>query len=114
MEQSLSSSIAKEVWRLAVQVAMDSLASDTGDSDGRRHALPPDMALQMFRRRLAALECGMTPRELDVCARTLIGMTAEGIALDLNVKKSSVSTYRKRAYARLGISSQSQLYRLLM
>ena len=113
MEQSLSSSIAKEVWRLAVQVAMASVASDAVNAEGRRFALPPDVAMQMFRSRLAALECGMTPRELDVCARTLIGLTAEGIALDLNIKKSSVSTYRKRAYARLGISSQSQLYRLL-
>jgi DNA-binding CsgD family transcriptional regulator len=113
MEQSLSSSIAKEVWRLAIQSAMASLAEDIGGNEAFRRGLPPEVALDMFRRRLDVLGRGLTPRELDVCARALIGMTAEGIALDLNIKKSSVSTYRKRAYARLGISSQNQLYRLL-
>jgi DNA-binding CsgD family transcriptional regulator len=112
MQEIPPSSVAREIWRLAVQVAMDS-ADRWNDHDLRHEALPPDLALQLFRRRLAALQRGMTQRELDVCARTLIGLTAEGIAIDLNIKKTSVLTYRKRAYARLGISSQTQLFRLL-
>lgn len=60
-------------------------------------------------RRLAARLPALSARERAVCARTLGGMTAEAIALDLGIKPSSVQTYRKRAYARLGISSASQL-----
>lgn len=111
MHHSLSSSFANDVWRLVVQIIGSTMSA--GDGKGLEGVPTPDLALQMFRQRLAALQCGLTGRELDVCARTLIGLTAEGIALDLNIKKSSVSTYRKRAYARLGISSHSQLYRLL-
>ena len=51
----------------------------------------------------------LTSRERAVCARTLGGMTAEAIALDLGIGQSSVLTYRRRAYQRLGISSIHQL-----
>lgn len=51
----------------------------------------------------------LTEREREVCARTLAGMTAEAIALDLGVKPSTVLTYRRRAYERFGISSANQL-----
>jgi DNA-binding CsgD family transcriptional regulator len=112
MNEAVPSLVAREVWRLALQVAMASLGSGK-DNSIDNDVLPPEVALQLFRRRLVALDRALTPRELDVCARTLIGLTAEGIALDLNIKKSSVFTYRKRAYARLGISSQNQLFRLL-
>lgn len=113
MQDSSQPTVAKEIWRLAVQVAMASADQWKGEA-WEGEVLPPHLALQLFRRRLVALERGMTQRELDVCARTLIGLTAEGIALDLNIKKTSVLTYRKRAYARLGISSQTQLFRLLV
>ncbi len=60
-------------------------------------------------RRLAALAAGLTPRELAVCARTAAGQTAEAIALDLGIRPTSVVTYRRRAYGRLGITSGYQL-----
>ena len=72
-----------------------------------------ESALLHFRRRLLILDRGLTARELDVMARAIIGMTAEGTALDINVKKSSVVTYRKRAYERLGVSSLPELFRLV-
>jgi DNA-binding CsgD family transcriptional regulator len=56
------------------------------------------------------LHGGLTGREVAVLTRILIGMTSEGVALDLGIKVSSVVTYRKRAYAKLGISSQSELF----
>lgn len=52
----------------------------------------------------------LTTRERDVCARILLGFTAEAIALDLGIAPSSVVTYRKRAYARLGIVAQNELF----
>ncbi|WP_088625848.1 LuxR C-terminal-related transcriptional regulator [Oceanicola sp. 22II-s10i] len=51
----------------------------------------------------------LTPREGQVCARILYGMSTCGISLDLEIGKESVFTYRKRAYRRLCISSQREL-----
>ena len=56
----------------------------------------------------------LTPRELDVLRGTLEGASATGIAAQMGVKPASVVTYQKRAYARLGISSQRQLFALCM
>lgn len=59
--------------------------------------------------RLHSLCPTLTERERAVCARTVIGMTAEGIGLDLGIRPTSVLTYRRRAYERLGISTALQL-----
>jgi DNA-binding CsgD family transcriptional regulator len=47
----------------------------------------------------------LTPRERQVCARTIAGWTADRIAADLDIRPSSVLTYRQRAYRRLGVNS---------
>jgi len=64
--------------------------------------------------RLHAISGRLTPRERDVLARVLAGMTSEGIALDLGIALSSVLTYRKRGYARLGVTSQAELFALCL
>ncbi len=64
--------------------------------------------------RLHALDARLSRRERDVAARILAGMTSEGIALDLGVSRNTVLTYRKRAYARLGVSSQAELFSLCL
>lgn len=66
--------------------------------------------LAAFAARLHALDARLTRRELDVLARILLGITSEGIALDLGVSLNTVLTYRKRAYARLGVCSQAELF----
>jgi DNA-binding CsgD family transcriptional regulator len=62
--------------------------------------------------RLSTIQKRLTQRELEIAARILIGMTSEAIALDLGITSSSVITYRRRAYAKLGIASQSELFSL--
>ncbi len=37
-------------------------------------------------------------------------MNTDGIASDLGVKPTSVITFRKRAYAKLGITTQAELF----
>lgn len=102
--------------------------SDRGASDAGSLAALADLALPVIRkhaeliapqkdeplldRLLHGLEThypALTERERAVCARTLAGMTAEAIALDLGVKPSTVLTYRRRAYERFGISNANQL-----
>lgn len=55
----------------------------------------------------------MTPdmprRELDVCIGIARGQTSEAIALSLGISANTVLTYRKRAYARLRITSANEL-----
>ena len=64
--------------------------------------------------RLHALDGRLTPRERDVLSRVLLGVTSEGIALDLGIGLNTVLTYRKRAYARLGVTSQAELFSLCL
>ncbi len=54
----------------------------------------------------------LTPRERDVCAAILSGLTLHGVAASLGISFHTVHTLRRRAYARLGISTERELVRL--
>lgn len=56
----------------------------------------------------------LTPRERQVCERIVLGYTSVGIGLDLAIAPSSVVTYRRRAYDKLGIRSQNELFSLCL
>ncbi len=56
----------------------------------------------------------LTDRERQVCERILLGYTTTGIGLDLAIAPTSVATYRKRAYHKLGIASQNELFSLCL
>src|SRR5262249_52993893 len=71
-------------------------------------------AASSFRVRLKKVAPSLSERELDVCSLVAGGVTSQGIALELGVGVNTVLTYRKRAYARLRISSQNELMRFLM
>jgi DNA-binding CsgD family transcriptional regulator len=57
---------------------------------------------------LTTREC-LPPRESQVCARIIYGMSSMGIALELGIGEETVMTYRKRIYQRLGIATQREL-----
>lgn len=52
---------------------------------------------------------GLSHREAQAAACTLAGMAQGEIAARLGVAPSSVVTYRKRAYAKLGVTNRAQL-----
>lgn len=54
----------------------------------------------------------LTGRESEVCERILLGFTSTGISLDLGIAQSSVNTYRRRAYEKLAIATQNELFSL--
>lgn len=56
----------------------------------------------------------LSERETSVCARIIAGHSTESIALNLGVSPHSVATYRQRAYAKLNITSQNELFMLLL
>jgi DNA-binding CsgD family transcriptional regulator len=66
-------------------------------------------ALSEMESRFRRLFPRLTERERNVCARAVIGMTASETATDLGIAVSSVLTYRKRAYRRLGVASAIEL-----
>jgi LuxR family transcriptional regulator, activator of tox operons len=74
---------------------------------------PVDLRAE-FRRRLAQRDPCLSGRELDVCMLIAVGLSSQGIALELGISLNTVLTYRKRAYMRLGISSQNELLRSIM
>ena len=76
-------------------------------------AIPKYLDLEAIERHLEYLPGGLSRREREVCSRAAAGKTIEGTALDLNIRKTSVITYRQRAYQKLGISRQSELVALV-
>lgn len=55
----------------------------------------------------------LTKRERTVCGLIAIGMSSEAISITLGISINTVLTFRKRAYARLNISTQNELLRML-
>lgn len=56
----------------------------------------------------------LTPRELEVCARIVLGYSSLAISLNLGISINTVLTHRRKAYEKLGIGTQSQLFMWLM
>lgn len=56
----------------------------------------------------------LTSREREVCIRILLGLSSEAIAAHFDISPHSVLTYRRRAYQRLGISSQNELFAIVV
>lgn len=56
----------------------------------------------------------LTERERQVCARAVLGMSVEATALDLGIGRTSVLTYRRRAYGRLNVTSPFELAALVL
>lgn len=52
----------------------------------------------------------LSPREAEICAMILLGYTTIGISLNLNISVNTVATHRKRAYRKLGIATQNELF----
>lgn len=77
---------------------------------GHRAASIPELMLTRIHRCCPEL----SKRELDVLRGVVEGHTAHEIADCMGIKASSVATYLKRAYHRLGISSQRELFALCL
>lgn len=69
---------------------------------------------EILAQRLRQARPEMARRELEVCVGIMQGKSSEAIALALGISVNTVLTYRKRAYARLGITSHNELMRLVL
>lgn len=68
---------------------------------------------ETLKRLLAGHGADLTVREIEVCAAIVMGYRAEAIASRFGIATNTVATHRKRAYAKLHISSQTELFGIL-
>lgn len=78
-----------------------------------RRLKPLPLSVAQLEERFAKQYDCLTARERQVCARAAFGMTVDATALDLGIAKTSVLTYRQRAYQRLGVTSSVELCTLV-
>jgi DNA-binding CsgD family transcriptional regulator len=96
---------------------VEALAPLIGHAASHHYALHGQSQLgipQLMLARLRSSCPSLSKRELDVVRGVLEGYTSAEIAELLGIKPASVVTYQKRAYQRLGISSQRQLFALCL
>lgn len=74
----------------------------------RPHATVPER-VQRAEALLQARTNSLSGREQQVAARIACGITSDGIAADLGISPATVLTFRRRAYAKLGIRSCIEL-----
>ncbi|NIB40789.1 helix-turn-helix transcriptional regulator [Pseudomaricurvus alkylphenolicus] len=84
--------------------------------------LPPQLASASQAGRLsqqlepffATHPAGLSAREASTCAHIVAGHSNESIALNLDVSVNTVRTFRRRAYAKLNIATQNELFALCL
>jgi LuxR family transcriptional regulator, activator of tox operons len=74
--------------------------------DDNLNRIAPADVLQAYLTRRSIL---LSSRETSVCSAFVKGMTTLAIAQSMGVKESTVETYAKRAFAKLGVSSRRGL-----
>ena len=62
--------------------------------------------------RLATLECGLSTREAEIVAALMLGETQDAIAAAKQLSATTVITYRRRAYGKLGVANRRDLMAL--
>jgi len=100
----------------AERAQLQAIAPAIGASVARHFqqaAMAPDQNLAALFATRAPL-AAMTPREQEVCRYILLGLSSEAISQSLGISLHSTLTYRKRAYQRLGISSQNELFGIVL
>jgi len=79
----------------------------------RRNAAAQSLTITELEERFGTRCARLTQRERQVCARAASGMSVAETALGLGIAKTSVLTYRQRAYQRLGVTSPIALCALV-
>jgi DNA-binding CsgD family transcriptional regulator len=64
--------------------------------------------------RLALRAPDLSTRERQVCAQIVLGKRSHAIAREFGLSMNTVLSHRRRAYAKLKISSQNELFRLVL
>jgi len=85
------------------------LALGTCSSPSSSAADRPRM-LHHLKERLLLEPGKLSAREAEICAGIILGYTTLGLSLNLGISLNTVATHRKRAYTKLRVCSQSELF----
>lgn len=109
-EQKLRDEAADEIiaWAPVILALVASHARLSGRLADTSRAFESAAAIEQRLERNGAI---LTQRQRQVSARILLGMSTEGIALDLGIGIETVVTHRKQAYQRLGVGNHFDLTR---
>jgi DNA-binding CsgD family transcriptional regulator len=77
-------------------------------------APPPDVPAELARALRDRHGIALSPRQAEVALLILRGHSTLAIALRLQVSPQTVKVFRRQLYARCGITSQGELFRLLL
>jgi DNA-binding CsgD family transcriptional regulator len=98
-----------DCFEAAAPILMASLEKHQQLVEAARDAISPNNSDTQAKRRIAMDDAGLSQREAQVLAAILSGMDQNAIAKAIGVKASSVVTYRRRGYAKLGVQSRAEL-----
>lgn len=104
-------SVEKTVRALALQHWKYTEAIYSDSSDGFDQRVVQKRVNEVFKTFGASI---LTTRECEVVGLVLRGYSSEAIADILGIAKGTVKTYRRSIYAKLGISSQSELFSMFI
>jgi DNA-binding CsgD family transcriptional regulator len=82
--------------------------------DHVRPALSKEERQAQYCARLSAYAPRLSSREVQVCVEIVSGFSSEAIAGRLGLSVNTILTHRRRAYAKLSISSQNELSHILL
>lgn len=106
--------LMRELGGLAVKVLRrHDLASGTPAVASMKDGAPSDWhrsALAHLRTTFLSAPHGLSPREAEVVAHVVLGYSTLAIGLNLGVSVNTVATHRKRAYSKLDVCSQNELF----
>ena len=77
-------------------------------------AAPGNVAAQLVRALGEAHGIHLSPRQAEVALLILRGHSTVSIGLRLGVSAQTVKVFRKQLYARCGLSSQAELFALML
>lgn len=79
-----------------------------------KHGAPDDVPAQLVRAVQAAHGIHLSPRQAEVALLILRGHSTDSIGLRLGVSAQTVKVFRKQLYARCHISSQAELFAMML
>ena len=82
--------------------------------DHLRPALNDHDRFEQYSARLTSIAPQLSRREIQVCAEIVRGLSSVAIANSLGLSINTILTHRRRAYAKLNISSQNELSHILL
>jgi DNA-binding CsgD family transcriptional regulator len=105
-----SESVTDRLGRLAATVL--ALVAKNAALDEARSLPALHPKLETVSAALKARAPRLSPREAEVCAALLVGLSLKEIARCTGLEASSIVTYRKRAYGKLAITTRRDLGRI--